>query len=46
VAKVQAMLARGELQAGTIVNISVRHDDWCKLLRRGKACNCNPALRS
>lgn len=28
-------------QAG-YVDCSVRHDDWCKQLQKGKNCNCNP----
>jgi hypothetical protein len=27
---------------GSLVNIAVRHDDWCDLLNRRGHCNCDP----
>jgi hypothetical protein len=31
---------------GGISHVEVRHDDWCRLLRYGKDCNCNPVIVS
>lgn len=32
------------LFAAGYADCSVLHDDWCKQLRKSKACNCNPEV--
>ena len=28
-----------------VSQVDIAHDPWCRLLRKGKRCNCDPDLR-
>jgi hypothetical protein len=45
--KLQRLIAEGKLpsEAGAMQSIDVAHDPWCRLLRKGKRCNCDPEIR-
>jgi hypothetical protein len=49
VRKLRRMLAQGHLsevmRPGTVSSIDVAHDAWCRLLRKGQRCNCDPEIR-
>ena len=37
--------AAGGLQPGQVYIVSVRHDDWCAVLKGTGPCDCNPDVR-
>ena len=45
--KLRALTAQGtiSIKAGTVSQADIAYEPWCRLLHKGKRCNCNPDIR-
>jgi hypothetical protein len=34
----------GRVPRGTAASVTVAHDAWCAMMRKGLPCNCNPVV--
>lgn len=42
--KAQKLMADGVIPDGSIGNLAIQHDSWCKRLRGVGECNCDPDI--
>lgn len=40
--RIMAAMETSPYPAGSIVDVVVKHDDWCPMLNGGTVCSCDP----
>jgi hypothetical protein len=44
--KLRKLIAQGKILSDgrAVSQVDIAHDPWCRLLRKGKRCNCDPDI--